>query len=68
MIQSYPTLIYFKNNKMHYFEGVRNPELLKNFIKKGYNAKNVTKEEIPLKASFVKKIVKEVGWVPFFFF
>ena len=43
LISSYPTLIYFKNNKMHYFEGMRSPELLEKFIKKGYNEKNVTK-------------------------
>ena len=37
--------------------------MLSKFIKKGYKAKNVTKEAIPLKASFFKKIIKEVGWV-----
>ena len=52
---------------MHYFGGVREPSLLRDFIKSGYKAKNVTAEAIPLKASFLKKIIKELGWVNTFY-
>jgi len=57
-VSSYPTFIYYANNTMYEYKGERSVNSWLNFVNEGY--KNVEPEEIPMKASTLREVTKEV--------
>lgn len=60
-ISSYPSFVYFANNTLYEYKGERTIEAWSDFLNGGY--KNVDPEEIPLKASTMRDISKQVNVV-----
>jgi len=58
-ISSYPSFVYFANNTMYEYKGERTVEAWTDYLNGGY--KNFEPEEIPLKASTMRDISKQVG-------